>query len=474
MRTTSLASPVRLEWLLEQNSRLDARPYVGGAFEARDLLNRLTVPIQPLRKLTTGHDGGLYNGPQFRRVYVTDREHGVPFVGSADMLETDLSHLPLLRQADAESRKLSFLRVDAGMTLISCSGTVGRVVYARPDMGGCWSSQHTIKVVANRDRILPGYLNAVLASRFGTPILINSRSGTAIRQLEPAQIADLPIPRFGVEVEGRIHALVEEAAVLRAGYQRQLVGATEDLFTSAGLPELIDPQWHAQPRDLGFEVNCDDALTLRALNFSPRARRIADRLRSVPHRTLGDICAGGMLATGARFARVAAEPGQGVQLVGQRQGFWMRPEGRWISTRNAPPGIRAVDETVLVASQGTLGESEVFCRSILVTGTWLRFAYTEHFLRVVSGIPTVPGAYLFAFLRSEAAFRLLRSLASGGKQQDIHDILRQQLPVPVCTEVDRRRIAETVRSAHRDRDLADQREDEAFAALATAVEGAAR
>ena len=55
MRTTSLASPLRLEWLLEQNARLDARPYVGGAYEARDLLNRLTVPVEPLSDLTCDH-----------------------------------------------------------------------------------------------------------------------------------------------------------------------------------------------------------------------------------------------------------------------------------------------------------------------------------------------------------------------------------------------------------------------------------
>jgi type I restriction enzyme S subunit len=193
VRTTSLASPVRLEWLLEQNARLDARPYVGGAFEARDLLNRLTVPIQPLRELTTGYGGGLYDGPRFRRGWVTEREHGVPFLGSADMLEADLSHLPLLRRADAESPQLSFLRVEAGMTFISRSGTVGRVVYARPDMAGCWSSEDTIKVVANRERILPGYLYAVLASRLGTAILVNSRSGTGIRHLEPAQVADIAL-----------------------------------------------------------------------------------------------------------------------------------------------------------------------------------------------------------------------------------------------------------------------------------------
>ncbi|GAA1275970.1 restriction endonuclease subunit S [Pseudonocardia aurantiaca] len=474
MKTTNLENPVRLEWLLQQNLRLDARPYVGGAFDARDLLKLLTVPTDTLASLTTGHAGGLYNGPIFRRIFVNDRQHGVPFLGSADMLESDLSHLPLLRREDAESAKLAFLRVSPGTTFISCSGTVGRVVYARPDMVGSWSSQDTIKVVADPERIRPGYLFTVLASRFGTAILINSRSGTGIRHLEPAQVADLPIPRFGGDVEGRIHDLVEEAAVLRAAYQRKLVAATEDLFTSAGLPELIDLDWHARPRDLGFSVNAADAVTLRALNHSPRARWVADRIRSVPHRTLSDICSNGEISSGSRFTRVPAQPGHGSLLVGQRQGFWMRPEGRWISTRDSPDDVNAADETVLIARRGTLGESEVYCRSILVTGSWLQFAYTEDFLRVASGDSDVPGAYLFALFRSGAAFRLLRSLSSGGKQQDIHDVLRGDIPVPVCTPIDRERIAETVRSAHRDRDLADRREDEAFAALDAAVEGATR
>jgi type I restriction enzyme S subunit len=169
VRTSNLASPVRLEWLLQHGARLDARPYVGGAHEALDLLGRLTVPTPPLHELTSGHDGGIYDGPRFRRIYVTEPEHGVPFLGSADMLEADLSHLPLLCRADAESPRLSYLRVSSGMTFISRSGTVGRVVYARPDMAGCWSSEDTIKVTADSRRIPTGYLYAVLASRLAPP-----------------------------------------------------------------------------------------------------------------------------------------------------------------------------------------------------------------------------------------------------------------------------------------------------------------
>ena len=136
--------------------------------------------------------------------------------------------------------------------------------------------------------------------------------------------------------------------------------------------------------------------------------------------------------------------------------------------------IRAEDESVLVASQGTLGESEVFCRSIFITGRWQReFVYSEHFLRIVTGDTDFSGAYLFAFLRSEAAFRIFRSMSAGSKQQDIHEGLREQIPVPECTPADRERIAETVRQAYRWRDEADEMEDRAQELLEAAVRDAA-
>ena len=128
---------------------------------------------------------------------------------------------------------------------------------------------------------------------------------------------------------------------------------------------------------------------------------------------------------------------------------------------------------MLVASQGTLGENEVFCHSIFVTGRWQSdFVFSEHFLRIVSGDPEFPGAYLFAFLRSEAAFRIFRSMSTGSKQQDIHEELRQRIPVPECTPVDRERIAETVRQAYRWRDEADELEDRAQELLDAAVRDA--
>lgn len=470
MKLADLRNPVRFDWLTDQGFRLDASPYLSGAYEARKLLERLPG-TQALHEITTGHDGGIFNGPQFSRLYTNDPEYGVPFMGSTDMLEADFTNLPLLHHKIAD--QFPYLEVKPGMTMITCSGTVGRTAYVRPDMAGFWSSQHTMKVHPDPSRILPGYLYAFLQSRYGIPIVVGAAYGAIVQHIEPHQIADLPVPRLGDAVEEEIHGHVLVAANLRARFQAEVTAATRDLFESAGLPELLDLRWQDLPRDTGFTVLGPQVITLRALNFSPRAAGLTERLRGVLHRPLGDICKDGMLQTGARFRRIDAEPPYGVRLIGQRQAFWLRPEGRWINPNEAPSDIRQQDETVLIAAHGTLGENEVYGRSIFVTGTWLQHAYSQDFVRVFSGQPDISGAYLFAFLRSEVAFRLLRSMSVGGKQQEYHTALLRAMPVPECTTADRERIAETVRQAYRWRDEADRFEDRAQELLDAAVRDAA-
>ncbi|MFC9493760.1 restriction endonuclease subunit S [Streptomyces sp. NPDC056982] len=473
MKVADLANPVMSGWFADQGLRLDASPYVSGALAMKEILKRVPK-TEPLERLTAGHNGGIFNGPMFKRVYLTNPEHSVPFLGTRDMMAADLTNLPRLRKSDAESASLSYLELKPGMTLVSCSGfNAGRRAYVRSDMGGLWSSQHMIKVEPDREKIKPGYLYAFLLSEFGEVLVRGSVYGSAVKHIEPHHIAGLPVPRFAAALEERIHKLIEKSAELRARCQKDLVAATKDFFDSNGLSELNETDWHRQDRDLGFTVESVGPTSLRALNFAPRARKLLEKLGSVPGSTLGAVCSGGQLSRGVRFTRVESDTENGIQLVGQRQAFWLRPEGRWISAAKTPVEVFARDETILVAAQGTLGENEVYCRPILATGSFLKYAYSEHFLRIVSGDPKVPGAYLFAFFRSEAAFRVLRSLSAGGKQQDIHESLRAEIPVPLAPPADRERIAATVRYAYNCRDRADVLEDKALELLTAAIEEAA-
>ncbi|MEU8299755.1 hypothetical protein AB0C04_21090 [Micromonospora sp. NPDC048909] len=467
MKLAEIENPVRAAWLADQGFRLDPGPYVSEGYAARTLLQRFPR-TEPLQDVTTR----IFHAGRFRRQWTTHQQHGVPFLGSADIFQADLSNLQMItKRSFAETPNLP---LEPGWTLITCSGmTSGRVTYARLSMNGSACSQDVMRAVPDQTRISPGYLYTFLAGPLGASMIKGGIYGTSVRHIEPSHIADIPVPRLDEETELKIDGLIQEAMQLRQRFEDGIQAATQDLFKSAGLPELLDLLWHDQSRDLEFSAE-PTSTTIRALNHSPRAQRLLSTLRSVPYRTLGSICGGGQLSSGVRFKRVDSNPDFGARLIGQRQGFWLRPEGRWIDPGQAPPGIYAKDETVLIAAQGTLGESEVYCRPVFVTGTWLEHVYSQHFLRVVSGDPEFPGAYLFAFLRSEAAFRMLRSMSVGGKQQDIHPELRVELPVPVCTASDRERIAETVRQAYQDRDQADRKEDLAFALLDEAVREAAR
>ncbi|MCB1753494.1 MAG: restriction endonuclease subunit S [Gammaproteobacteria bacterium] len=454
-------------WIEHNGRRLDCGPYMSGAAEIRELLKNHKTDMLP--SLTIGHNGGIYNGPQFARNYVIDAEHGVPFLTTTFMMQGDLSHLPLLSKKDAHSRKLSFLRVEEGMTLISCSGTVGRTVYARSDMNSVWSNQDMLKIVANSNKILPGYLNTYLCTKFGVPFIVSGKYGSVITHLEPKHFADLLVPRLGKEIEKKAHDLVQEAANLLVQYQENLTAATVLFFDSVGLSDISPSEWHSWGSDLGFATKVG-VKSLRALNFNPRFNRLCERIKQGSWKPLSEICLDGTLRSGPRFKRIDADPEFAYQLIGQKQIFWLRPEGRWIAKSSVGDEVLVPRGTILVAAQGTLGETELFCRSEFIAGTMLERAYSQHFLRVISNEDIMLRGALYAFMRSETAFRMLRSASTGSKLQDFHYFVLPALPIPYPPEEMRIRCDQLVIGAYAAREKAIELEDQARSLVERTIE----
>ncbi|MGZ9622090.1 methylation-associated defense system restriction endonuclease subunit S MAD5 [Aeromonas dhakensis] len=456
---------VRSCWLDEGGRRLDCNPYMSGALEARDALNRLDVPKERLCDVTER----IFHAGREGRLWVDDPKYGVPFLGSSDILAADLSAMPLIAKTQVERNPLFTL--GEKWTLITRSGTIGRMAFVRPDMAGMACSEHVMRVVPNPARIPPGYLYAFLSSRYGVPVIVSGTYGAIIQHIEPEHVAKIEIPRFDSAFELKIDFAIQRAAELRTLFQRNLDLSTQRLLQYAGLEDCPPHKWRQLSNECGFEAQISIGHTLRAANYSPKVSKLLAEVRKAGSVSLGKICENGQLGTGARFKRIDCEPSEGVCLVGQKQGFWMQPEGRWITPRYAPQGIFAANESVLIASSGTLGGNEVYCRPILVTGRWLDFAYTQHFLRVVSGDTRFSGAYLFAYLRSEIAFRALRSMSTGSKQQEIHGELVANFPVPLLTDSLRCEVEELVRKAFRARDEADHLETNAIKMLEEKIMG---
>lgn len=460
-------------WMRRDGRRLDCGPYMSDALEARFRLDELACRKDRLADLTAGHAGGIYNGPQFVRNFVDDPEHGVPFLGTSSMLRADLSDLPLLRKRDALSAKLAFLRIEPGMTLISCSGTIGRMVYARPDMAGMWSNQDILKVVPNTKKVRAGYLYAFLSSKFGVPFVTSGTYGAIIQHIEPQHIASLPVPRLGRDLEDKVAACMEESAELVARYQALVTQATDRLFQSVGLSDVTPAEWHSNGSDVGFGVGFPRHDSLRALNFNPRFEALKARIQAGPWKALGEICEPGTLVRGGRFKRIDAEPEYALRLVGQKHLFWLRPEGRWIARSALGSDVTVQPGTVLIAARGTLGENELYSRAEFAWGPGVELAYSEDILRARADERVMPRGCLFAFLRSETAFRMLRSISVGSKLQDHHHVFRAEIPVPFPSREVQDDVHALVVEAYECRHRGVALEEQARALVERAIEEAA-
>lgn len=434
------ARVVRSSWLEEGGRRLDCNPYMSGALEARDALKALSALKEPLKSLTAGHNGGIYNGPMFRRNYVESPEYGVPFITSGTMLLADLSTLPLLRKKDAHSSRLSYLRLEAGTTLISCSGTIGRMAYVRPDMAGMWSSQDVLKVVPDEARILPGYLYAFLSSKYGVPLVVAGTYGAIIQHIEPEHIANLPVPRLGNDFELHVSGLIQKAAEQRAlasNSRRAAIAAFEkllcwerldihSLFRSASSADVLrrmDAFYHSTKVAQGIKA----LSTLHSV-------RLADKVELVfePNR-------------GARLK--VDHQDYGVPFLSSSAVFEVHPKGEYLISRSRTPHFDSLllsSRDVLLPRSGQLGG--VIGRAGLPLIDNVGNAGSEHLVRVRCRSDE-DAAYLWAVLASEPGYWAVVGTAYGSSIPSLDTALIAEINIPWFNPLDRSRISSLARDA---------------------------
>jgi type I restriction enzyme S subunit len=430
-------------WLESNGRRLDCGPYVSGAIEARELLRRFTT--SPLKGATAGHEGGIYNGPQFARNYVEDSRFGVPFLTTSSLLQADLSLVSYLSRRDAESSKLSYLRIIEGMTLITCSGTIGRMTYARKDMEGMWSNQDIIKVVPNRDSISPGYLFAFLSSRYGLPLVLNGTYGAIIQHIEPSHIADLPVPRLG-PVEIVAHDLIQRAADLRTDAARLLCEATANLVDELQFPKL--QAWDVTKFGCSAVSSQDLKFRLDAPYHSPAALEAEQAIRSGRHgyRRLAEVTE--RLFKPPIFKRIWVDDHTyGRQFVSGTDAYLYEANDlRFVSTRT-PNFEEFVVKRGWVIFQAAGQIYGLFGRPLFVSG-WLEDIFCADDLYRIVPKCEVDGAYIFLFLRSPHGQVLVKRQASGNSIPRVWDPHMEQFELPWPDKPIRKRLARPVLDAH--------------------------
>lgn len=152
----------------------------------------------------------IFIPPRFKRVYVVSREHGVPFLEG--------SHVPMMKPYDlkylsyrANERYIRECLIHEDWVLVTRSGTVGRLMLVPKALEGWAASEHCLRIVANPERLHPGYLVAFLMTPYGQHQLASKIYGGVVDELTEADVAAVWLPDAPLDIQLRIGALVKEA-----------------------------------------------------------------------------------------------------------------------------------------------------------------------------------------------------------------------------------------------------------------------
>ena len=252
-----------------------------------------------LRQSFLGGDGALgwQQLGQLARVWqpsrlkgiTVGRNYGTPFLAATqvfDVRPTPRKWLSLDRTEDAAGRF-----VTPGMMLVTCSGSVGRATLAYAAHDKILVSHDLLRVEPN-DASRAGWIYAFLRSAQGRAMMTGQQYGHMIKHLEPAHLANLPVPDVSDDQAQDFEARAAEILEHRnRGWI--LLGQAEQLYADA-----IGP---VEPNDLaerGFRVSVSafwaGRRRLEASYHTPGAAAILARFATVGVKieTLGSVTDG--------------------------------------------------------------------------------------------------------------------------------------------------------------------------------------
>lgn len=143
---------------------------------------------------------------RFKRVYV-DEGHGRIFIGGKQIGELDPSNKKYLSLAFHAARISAELELTENTTLITCSGTIGKVALVPKHWNGWAASQHIIRVIPASVAVA-GYLNVFLSTDYGRELIKRNTYGAVVDEIDDNHVRSVPVPLLKDEAaQIRINAL---------------------------------------------------------------------------------------------------------------------------------------------------------------------------------------------------------------------------------------------------------------------------
>jgi len=364
-----------------------------------------------------------------------------------------------------------------GMILTGRVGAIGQTAFVPKywEKHSMMGSDNIIRIVVN-EQYKNGFIYAYLASKYGNLSFWKHTTGGVQPFITDKMVAELPIPDMSVAFQQEVDDLIQESARLREEAADMLEKSKNLLKEKAGLDNLVSEDYDyyghrsADRKASCFSIKRKDitTTTINAFNLSERIRKTKEKIQSRYVR-LGDVIENGRTFSSTSSSSVEVSPNNGVMFVNQKDIFDNIIKGKWVSKRGFNPANCIQQGEVLVACDGTLGESEFFCHALYAGEELSGKLISSHFMRM-RGNGTIPMGYLFAWLDTDYGFRFIRNTQAGTKICHPIQKLFVEIPVPLIDSDSMQKIDRLVREAHTKRYQANCNERKAISMVEKEIE----
>lgn len=415
-------SSIKYNASTQKGIRFDASFHLSDGLVTKRLIESSPYPLKTIGDVSSR----IFFGNRAKRVYVTKKENGIPFLSSSDILRSDLENVKL---ASKKYMPVSDMMLEKGWTLISRSGTIGNCAFANAKHAQKLASEDVIRVVPN-NILRGGLVYAYLASKYGYSLLTQGTFGAVIQHIEPDFVSSIPIPSFPEDFQNKINDLVLESAKLREESSVALHNAV-NLFEK-----------HIGGSDVNLGFNClrisNKCLNNRFLRFDSQYQigqaQITHFAKSIK---IGEVAS--RIFVGNRGKRNYVK--KGVPFLSSSDMLLANPlrSPKNISRNSSALSQMIVDEgDILISRSGTVG-------NVIVVGKYLAgVAVSEHAMRLVIDKAKIAPEYVFAYFMTTHGHDTLQVLPYGSVIVTLGEDLLADVDLPLIEKTSYYRIIELI------------------------------
>lgn len=445
---------INIKAIKATNLRVDASYHLSEGQEVKRIINSCPYEMLTIKDVSSD----IFIGGRAKRVYVTKKEHGIPFLSSSDILQADLENVKLASKKYTPN--LEQMKLKKGWTLISRSGTIGNCAFANAKHAQKLASEHVIRVYPN-NILRQGLIYAYLTSKYGHSLLTQGTFGAVIQHIEPAFVGSLPIPNFPESFQIEVDNLIQESAKLR----EEATDALEEAHS------LIESEFdnNILSDKKSDRINIKNIINVDMKRFDAsfhlaKAMKYENQIKNGNYVLLSELCT--TIFGGGRAKRYYTDDkSKAVPYLSNSdltKANTLRTCKYSLSSKSDSSDL--LKKGMIVTGRvGAIGQTQLIGQSF----EDMKVMGSDNVIRIV---PVTNNGYIFAFLSSKIGNSLFWKYATGGVQPFISSTMVGLISIPVLKDEIIKSCNALIETYISKKELSNIKENEAISMVEAEIE----